>query len=235
MKVMDSANAWDGLERRARRLQGDVAWHAFAEQMDDLAEQTQTKDRQQDCDCEAGHRIGGRRSAGENNERRGYHCRGAQRVASEMKDQDSGRPCPSFAPMHDESRGAVQEQADGRDGKDQTGIDRRRGQQSAHALDEDDRRCRDEQDRVCESPHRLQPMEAVGVVFIGFAGCHVGRSEPNHESHDVDQDVGGVAQECQASSEEPTADLDCENRKRQTQGDHQPPRVAGSYAPVALD
>jgi len=103
--------------------------------------------------------------------------------------------------MNDEGRRAVHEKTDDRDSEDHTSIDGRWSQEPAHAFDEDDRGRGDQQDRVRESPHRLQSVEAIGMVFIGFASSHLGCAKPNANSHDVDQNVCGVAEERQASGE----------------------------------
>lgn len=213
MEVVDSPHARDRSESGARLPQRNIGRHAFAQQVHDLADQAETKNCQQDRDGEAGHGIGDRRPAGENNERRRYNGDGAESVTSEVKDEHSRRPCASFAPMHDEGRCAVHYQTDDRDSEDHTSVDRRRSQEPAHALHEDDRGGGDQQDRVRESSHRLQSVEAVGVVFIGFARTHVGCAKPHAKSYDVDQDVGGVAQERQATGEQPTTDLDPKNRQ----------------------
>jgi hypothetical protein len=51
------------------------------------------------------------------------------------------------------------------------------------------------------------------VVFVGFAGGHLGCAKPHAKSYDVDQNVGGVAEERQASGEQPANDLDPKNRQ----------------------
>jgi hypothetical protein len=95
--------------------------------------------------------------------------------------------------VNDQGRCAIHDQPDDRDSKDHPGIDRRRIKEPAHALDEDDSGRGYQQDRVRESSHRLQSVEAVGVVFVGFACGHVGCADSHAKSHDVDQDVGSVA------------------------------------------
>ena len=103
--------------------------------------------------------------------------------------------------MNEEGRCAVHHQTDDRDSEDHPSVDGRRSQEPAHALDQDDRGRGDQQDRVREGSHRLQSVEAVCVVLIGFASGHVGCAEPHAKGYDVDQDVGCVAEERQATGE----------------------------------
>ena len=64
MEVVDSQHARDRVQSGDRSRQRNVGRHAFAQQMDDLADQSETENRQQYRDGEAGHGISDRRPAG---------------------------------------------------------------------------------------------------------------------------------------------------------------------------
>ena len=87
--------------------------------------------------------------------------------------------------------------------------------QAADALDEHDRRRRDEQDRVGERADRLEPVEAVGVGGVRLAGREACRAEPDDDRHDVDHHVGRIGEQREAAGHEAPDDLEREHADRE--------------------